>query len=231
VERAAGVTGDFDGFEAPIAGEEHTTDEALTIRALDLARAGSDSVLGKKLNLIELLPTGLKNVSAAVSIGNFKRVADAPAEEIACARDDAKNAVAIGFCLYEANRWIYGDGAFGLRLAAWIARKAPGALVDNMALLMFPLREVPEATLPSDKIADMAGKARDIWIASKTLEWLWLNDPRFAEILNPKRIKSAFASRIPLELWRAELNAIILQVTAKPAMSAIDDGQEVGKNH
>ena len=35
-------TGDFDGFEASIAGEEHTSDEALTIRALDLAKAGSD---------------------------------------------------------------------------------------------------------------------------------------------------------------------------------------------
>jgi hypothetical protein len=108
-------TGEFDGFEAPIAGEEHTTDEALTIRALDLANAGSDSVLGKKLNLIELLPSGLKNVSAAISRGNFDRVANAPAEEIAHAREDAKNSLAIGFYLYEAQHWIYGDGAFGLR--------------------------------------------------------------------------------------------------------------------
>jgi hypothetical protein len=54
--------------------------------------------------------------------------------------------------LYEANRWIYGDGAFGLRLAAWIARKAPDVLVDTTTLLMFRLREVPGAILPSDKI-------------------------------------------------------------------------------
>jgi hypothetical protein len=116
-------TGRFDDLEASIAGEEHTSDEALTIRALDLTRAGSDSILGKQLNLIELLPSGLKNVSAAISMGNFERVANAPAEEIARARDDAKNSVAIALHLYEANRWIYGDGAFGLRLAAWIARK------------------------------------------------------------------------------------------------------------
>ena len=101
------------------------------------------SILGKKLNLIELLPSGLKNVSAAISMGNFERVADAPAEEIAHARDDAKNGLAIGFYLYEANRWIYGDGAFGLRLAAWIARKAPDVLVDTMTLLMFRLRAGP----------------------------------------------------------------------------------------
>ena len=35
-------TGEFDGFEAQIAGEEHTSDEALIIRALDLTRAGSE---------------------------------------------------------------------------------------------------------------------------------------------------------------------------------------------
>jgi hypothetical protein len=35
----------------------------------------------------------------------------------------------IAFYLYEANRWIYGDGAFGLRLLAWIGSKAPDALV------------------------------------------------------------------------------------------------------
>jgi hypothetical protein len=164
------ATGDFDGFEAPIAGEEHTTDEALTIRALDLANAGSDSVLGKKLNLIELLPTGLMNVSAAISMGNFERVANAPAEEIACARDDAKNSLAIALDLYEAKRWIYGDGAFGLRLAAWIARKAPDVLFDLTTLLMFRLRQVPGAILPSDEIAELAQQARLIvrcWISSR----------------------------------------------------------------
>ena len=48
-------TGESDGFETSIAGEEHTSDEALTIRAFDLTKAGSDSILGKQLNLIELL--------------------------------------------------------------------------------------------------------------------------------------------------------------------------------
>ena len=41
---------------------------------------------------------------------------------------------AIGLYLYEANRWIYGDGAFGLRFIAWIARKAPDILIDGMTL-------------------------------------------------------------------------------------------------
>jgi hypothetical protein len=224
-------TGDFDGFEALIAGEEQTSDEAFTIRAFDLTNARLHSILGRKLNLIELLPSGLKNVSAAISMGNFERVANAPGEEIARARDDAKNSLGIALHLYEANRWIYGPGAFGLRLAAWIARKAPDALVDNMTLVMFRLRQVPGAILPSAKIAEMAGEARKACLYSKRHEWYWLNEPRFKKILDLKRIKLAFADEIALKQWQRELNAIILQATAKPPMGAIDDGQEVDKNH
>jgi hypothetical protein len=108
-------TGEFDRFETSIAGKEHTSDEVLTIRALDLTKTGSDSILGKQLNLIELLPSGLTDVSTAISVGNFERVANAPAEEIARARDNTKNSVAIALRLYEANRWIYGDGALERR--------------------------------------------------------------------------------------------------------------------
>ena len=224
-------TGEFDGFEALIAGEEQTSDEAFTIRAFDLTNAGLHSILGKKLNLIELLPSGLKNVSAAISMGNFEGVANAPAEEIARARDDAKNSVAIALNLYEANRWIYGDGAFGLRLAAWIARKAPDVLVDSTTLLMFRLREVPGAILPSDEIAEMAKQARKVCLFSKRHEWYWRNHPRFSKILDPKRIKLAFANEIALKRWQSELNAIIVQATGKPPTGSIDDGQEVAKSH
>ena len=149
-------------------------------------------------------------------MGNFERVANAPAEEIARARDDAKNSLSIALHLYEANRWNYGDGAFGLRLAAWIARKAPDVLIDMRTLLMFRLRQVPNAIRPSDEIAEMAKQARKVWLYSKRHEWLWRNDPRFSKILNPKRIKSAFADEIALKQWQSELNAIIVQVTEKP---------------
>ena len=139
--------------------------------------------------------------------------------------------MAIALHLYEANRWIYGDGAFGLRLAAWTARKAPDVLVDTTTLLMFRLREVPDAILPSDKIAELAQQARKVWLFSKRHEWHWRNHPRFSKILHPKRIKLAFADEIALKQWQRELNAIILQATAKPPMGAIDDGHEVGKSH
>jgi hypothetical protein len=217
-------TGEFDGFETSIAGEEHTSDEALTIRALDLTRAGSDSILGKQLNPIELLPSGLRNVSAAISMGNFVSVANAPAEQISRARDDAKNSLAIALDLYEAKRWIYGDGAFGLRLAAWIARKAPDVLFDMTTLLMFRLRQVPGALLPSDKIAELATKAREVWLYSKRHEWHWRNDPRFSKILHPKRMKLAFADEIALKRWQSELNVIINHGAEKTSRGSNNDG-------
>jgi hypothetical protein len=198
---------------------------------LDLVNAGSHSILEKKLNLIELLPSGLGHLSIAMSMGNFARAADAPAEEIARAREDARNGVAIGFYLYEATRWIYGDGAFGLRLAAWIARKAPNALLDSMTLLMLRLRQVPDAILPSEKIAELAQQARKVWLYSKRHEWHWRNHPSFSKILHPRRIKLALADEIVLKEWQRELKAIIVQATAKPPTGSNDDGQEVGKSH
>ena len=164
-------------------------------------------------------------------MGHFEHVASAPSEDIARARDDAMNGLAIARDLYEANRWIYGDGAFGLRLAAWIARKAPDVLLDTMTLLMFRLREVPDAIKPSDEIAEMAKQARDACMASRRLEWLSCNDPRFSKILDPKRMKTTFADENALKHWQRELKAIIDERVAKAPDGFRDDGQEVGKGH
>ena len=224
-------TGEFDGFEASIAGEEQTSDEALTIRAFDLTKAGSDSILGKQLNLIELLPSGLKNVSAAISMGNFEHVANAPAEEIARARDDAKNSLAIALYLYEANRWIYGDGAFGLRLAAWIARKAPDVLVDTTTLLMFRLRQVPAPFCRRTRSLKWRSKLAKSGSIQRGMSGTGATIPASRKSFIPKRIKSAFADEIALKRWQSELNAIIVQATAKTPMGSNDDGQEVGKSH
>jgi hypothetical protein len=229
-------TGDFYGFEAPRVRDEdgkvwRSVDETVISGAFDLTNAQSHAIVEKRLNLIELLPSGLGHVSTAMSMGSFASVADAPAEEIARARDDASNALAIGLNLYEASRWICGDGAFGLRLAAWIAQKAPDALLDSMTLLMFRLRKVPGAIRPSDEIAELARQARKVWLYSKRHEWHWRNHPSFSKILHPKRIKLAFADEIASKQWQSELNAIIVQATAKSPMGSSNDGQRVGKGH
>jgi hypothetical protein len=118
-----------------------------------------------------------------------------------------------------------------LRLAATVARKPPDIFVDSMILLMFRLREVPGAIRPSNEIAELAQQARKVWLYSKRHEWHWRHHPRFSKILHPKRIKLAFANETALQQWQRELNAIILQATAKTPTGSNDDGQEVGKGH
>jgi hypothetical protein len=95
-----------------------------------------------------------------------------------------------------------------LRLAAWIARKAPDVPLDTPTLLMFRLREVPGAILPSNEIAEMATQARKVCFFSKRHERCWRNDSCVSTILDPKRIKLAFADEIALKQWQRELNAI-----------------------
>ncbi len=203
--------GDFDGFEHVVAGEEETSDKAETIKGLDLKNAEKHAILGVKLNLIELLPSGLRNLSEAMGAGGFEAVASGPADGLALACRDARNSLAVGLYLYGSNRWIYGDGAFGLRLAAWIARKAPDTLIDAMILLVFRLREVRGAILPSDRIAEMAKEAEQVWRDSKKLEWLWKHDPSFSNLLSPKRIRQAFADPIALKRWQEEVKTASLR--------------------
>jgi hypothetical protein len=69
----------------------------------------------------------------------------------------------------------------------------------------------------------LAQQAREVWLYSKRHEWHWHNHPSFSKILHPKRIKLAFADEIALKQWQRELNAIIVQATAKHPMGSNND--------
>jgi hypothetical protein len=140
-------------------------------------------------------------------MGTLAQAAEAPAEEIAKARDDTMNALQIGLSLYDALEWVYGPGAFGLRLCAWLARKAGDDLIDGLTLGMLKFRAVPEAIHSSEKIAGMAKDALAVWKVSKQLEWLWRHDPRYKTVLDPKRIRAAFADHVMLKSWQEEVRA------------------------
>jgi hypothetical protein len=96
--------GDFRSFHYGVAGEEGDRDKATTIRGLDLENAEKHAILEKKLNLIELLPSGLRNLSEVMGAGGFEAVANGPGDRLALACRDAMNGLAIGLYLYEGNR-------------------------------------------------------------------------------------------------------------------------------
>jgi hypothetical protein len=138
-------TGEFVNFEHRAKDETRSPGEEATIKAFDFDKAESHKILSKKFNSIDVLPSALNNAAIAMSMGNFTRAADAPVEEIATARDDARNTFQIALSLFEAFEWIYGPEAFGLRFAAWFARKAPDAVIDGLVLGVLRLRAVPDA--------------------------------------------------------------------------------------
>jgi len=70
--------------------------------------------------------------------------------------------------------------------------------------------------MPSSQIADLARQAQEVWRRSKQHEWLWKNDPRFSKLLNPKRIKQAFADPIALKRWQEELKQASLRPIENP---------------
>ena len=219
--------GDFGGFGHAASGEEKVSDEEVTIQGLDLKNAKKHAILGKKLNLTKRLPSGLNSLSEAMGAGGFEAVANGPADGLSLACRDAMNGLAIGLYLYEANRWVYGDGAFGLRLIAWIARKAPDGLLDGATILLSRLRAVPGALMPSNHIEDLARQAQEVWRRSKQHEWLWKNDSRFSKLLSPKRIKQAFADPIALKRWQEEVKAASLRPIEKTQSDSGDERSRI----
>lgn len=200
-------SGKFEGFDAPSGNEIRPRDESITIKAFDMDKAEAHEILGQNINFVNVLPSVLNDVAIAFSMGTLAQVAEAPAEEIAKARDDAMNALQIGLSLYDALEWVYGPGAFGLRLCAWLARKAGDDLIDGLTLGVLKLRAVPAAIHSSEKIAGMAKDALAARKVSKQLEWLWRHDPRYKQVLDPKRIRAAFADHVMLKLWQQEVRA------------------------
>jgi hypothetical protein len=201
-------TGEFNGFEAPVSGQERTRDETATIKAFDFDASNRDQVLGTSLKFIDVLPSSLKNLGAVFGHDAFIEDAEASEEEIAKARDDALNGLRIAQAMYDSLKWIYGDQAFGLRFIAWFARKAPDAVVDSLILPMLRLRRVPGAILSSEEIAKLANQADRLRTVSKRLENLWQTDPAFREILDPKRIRRALADTVSLNRWWKEVLAM-----------------------
>lgn len=208
--------GEYSGFETPSRDEKRSRDEASAIKAFDLGYSERQFILGTNINFLEALPSTLGAVSAALSSGSFDDAANAPTDEIAQARGDAKNALQIAICLYEPLKWIYGDGAFGLRLVAWIARKTRDPMFDGLILCMLRLRKVPDAILPSEKIAEMARQALEVMQSWQRIKWLYENDPRYSEVLKPKRIKAALVDKIALKCWREEVRRASIRKLVEP---------------
>jgi|GEM_PF-3361840 len=208
--------GEFGQFDMPSGDEKESRDKEATINAFDLENSKKHAVFDNKFDFVNALPLALKNTAEVFGGGNFTEAAEAPPEEIALALEDSRNALKIGLYLYEALRWVYGDGAFGLRLIAWLARKAPDTAIDGLILGMVRLRKIPNAILSSNEIVDLANQAEFALRASKQIEFLSKNDQRFSEVFQPHRIRKAFSDKTLYGLFLKEVRGASMRQLEEP---------------
>jgi hypothetical protein len=129
-----------------------------------------------------------------------------PLEELLAARNDLRGALAISRDFYEAAKWIYGNRAFGMRLAAGLSRSA----ASRRALLVLGftlLKRSRYAFISSDQIADSAREAaaakRDLLMLRKIGE----TDPRLAPLVTPKALRDAFSGTKEFERFQRQIIA------------------------
>jgi hypothetical protein len=108
----------------------------IVVSGLDFENAGSygkkppgkskpkpDQVLGKEMNFIQLLPEVLSLIARTLRRNTLSDALKFPQDQLLAARDDMCGALGISRDFYEATKWIYGNRAFGMRLAARMAAR------------------------------------------------------------------------------------------------------------
>jgi len=199
------ATGDFTGFAQPGPNEKEAFDRRATIDALDLRTSESDTALGQKLKFTTVLSTVFQVMAKAFESGTLLDIAVGPAHAISSAREDVRNALRIAFALHKATAWIYGPRAFGLRLAAWIAKKQPPLLVDMMILGFAMLRRKSNQFYSSAEISDFANKAEQARCDSLRIRELGTSDPRFSRVFSPKRVRQGLRDMPSYNNWIKEV--------------------------
>ena len=147
------------------------SDYEIAVSGLDMENAGKydkgppgksepkpDQVFGKDMNFIQVLPDVLRAMAQTLRRNTLSDALKLPRwncwpHVTTCA---ARSTIARDF--YEATKWIYGNRAFGMRLAAWLSRSAASQralLVLGFALL----KRSDHPFLSSDQIANLAQKA------------------------------------------------------------------------
>jgi hypothetical protein len=199
--------------------EDDLSDYEIAVSGLDMENAGNydkgppgktepkpDQVLEKEVKFIQVLPDVLRAMARTLRRNTLSDALKLPSEELLAARDDVRGALGIARDFYEATKWIYGNRAFGLRLAAWLSRSA--ASQRALAVLGFALlKRSGHPFLPSDQIASVAQKAATAKRDSLRLKEIAESDLSLAGLITPKTLRRAFSNRDELERFRRRLIA------------------------
>jgi hypothetical protein len=212
---AGGRFSNFDDVPHPNSLSEYE----IVVSGLDFENAGTyeketpgkskpkpDEVFGQHMNFIQVLPGVLHVMAQTLRRHTLSDALKLPLEELLAARDDVCSALAISRDFYEATKWIYGNRAFGMRLAAWLSSSA--ASQRAMGVLGFALlRRSKYPFLSSEQIADLARKAAAAKRDISRLREIGETDPRLASLITPKALRRSFSSTNEFEAFQRQIIA------------------------
>jgi hypothetical protein len=208
------------------------SDYDVAIRALDLARSGgypanakedaeADRIFGRDLNLISALRYVLRDISNALRTHSLSDVLSFPIDQVEAARDDVRGALKIGANLYDCGNWVFGAGAFGLRMMPWLARRP--ASQRAAAILGFALlRRTKHPLLTSAQIAGLREQSAQAKRDLGRLRQLAEGNLKFARVITPKAMRRAFRSFDEFEQFKERLAAVRMEIAAKAADADTD---------
>jgi hypothetical protein len=212
---AAGKYSKFDDEPHP----ESLSEYEIVVSGLDFENAGNyekgppgkskpkpDEAFGKHMNFIQVLPGVLRVIAQTLRRNTLSDALKFPLQELLAARDDVCGALAISQDFYEATKWIYGNRAFGMRVAAGLSRSA----ASQRALLVLGFALLKRSRYPfisSDQIAALALQAAAAKRDMLRLREIAKVDPRLASLITPQSLRLGFSNTNEFQRFQRRMMA------------------------
>ena len=162
-----------------------------------MSRKNRHSMHGQRIKVTTVLQAFLRALAKTpdtyldASLFNGNRLA-----ELHIARDYFRDGLETGANLHEALRWIYGNNAFGLKLANWFRFEAPISVQASLiCLALVVLREESDAFHTLNEIRELKSASEELKAQSLMVQQLGTTHTEYAELLSPKSLKAALKSK------------------------------------
>lgn len=186
---ADAACGEFQHFDPSSTDQEGEQEYEGVRAALGMKRAEHHSVLGLRINP----KPPLTEILSAIANIDWSQTEAKSLEWSALdrARTEIHDAFEAASMFYQATVWIFGNGAFGLRLADWFIDKAPIAVKATIVVLWWAIRSSENPFVEGHKIREMRLVAGIALQKSNEIQKLRSSDPLIFEMLSPKSVKRA----------------------------------------
>nr|WP_321360635.1 hypothetical protein [uncultured Hyphomonas sp.] len=176
---------------------------------MGMRKTNQDSVLGQRIQIFDVLP-GILKAFGEIQNAPIKGALSSRAGmmHLADARDTFFCGMKAASDFHAATSWIFGTRAFGLKTARWIFERAPASFQAGIIVCWMQVRADSAFDTPSlGETREQAKQAARLLEISQELRHLSQKSGPLAEILTPKRLRSALQNNEQLEKLIQELHA------------------------